>query len=57
MRLSGLWDNILQHLVKAVRKEAGRNPNPTYAIIDLQSVDTVYASEQIGYDGGKKLWS
>lgn len=51
---SGLWDKILQHLVEVTRKKAGRNPNPTYAIIDSQSVKTVYASEQIGFDGGKK---
>ena len=51
---SGLWDKILQHLVKVTRKKAGRNPNPTYAIIDSQSVDTAYASEQVGFDGGKK---
>ena len=50
----GLWDNILQHLVEVTRKRAGRNPNPTYAIIDSQSVDTAYASEHVGYDGGKK---
>ena len=31
-----------------------KNPNPTYAIIDSQSVDTAYKSEQIGFDGGKK---
>ena len=51
---SGLWDNILKHMVEVTRKRAGRNPNPTYAIIDSQSVDAAYASEQIGYDGGKK---
>ena len=51
---TGLWDKILQHLVKVTRRRAGRNPNPTYAIIDSQSVDTAYKSEQVGYDGGKK---
>ena len=51
---SGLWDKILQYLVEVTRKRAGRNPNPTYAIIDSQSVKTVYASEKIGFDGGKK---
>ena len=50
--LSGLWDRILQHLV--ARRRAGRNPNPTYAIIVSQSIDTAYASEQVGFDGGKK---
>ena len=51
---TGLWDNILQHLVEVTRRRAGRNPNPTYAIIDSQSVDTAYKSEQVGFDGGKK---
>ena len=51
---NGLWDNILKHMVEVTRKRVGKNPNPTYAIIDSQSVKTAYASEQIGYDGGKK---
>ena len=50
----GLWDKILEQVVKITRLNAGRNPNPSYALIDSQSVKTVYASEQIGYDGGKK---
>ena len=53
-RQSGLWDKILQHLVEVTRTRVGKNPNPTYAIIDSQSVDTAYKSEQIGFDGGKK---
>ena len=51
---TGLWDKILQHLVEVTRRRARRKANPTYAIIDSQSVDTAYASEQVGYDGGKK---
>ena len=53
-RLSGLWDNILEHLVKVTREKEGRSANPTYALIDSQSVKTVYASKKRGYDGGKK---
>ena len=53
-RISGLWDRILQHLVEVTKKKAGRKANSTYAIIDSQSVDTAYKSEQVGYDGGKK---
>jgi len=53
-RLNGLWDRILEHMVKVTRERAGKNPCPSYALIDSQSVKTVYASEQIGYDGGKK---
>ena len=53
-RLNGLWDRILQHLVKITRENAGRNPEPSYAIIDSQSVKTSSSNEQRGYDGGKK---
>ncbi|MCM1358539.1 MAG: hypothetical protein NC205_08075 [Prevotella sp.] len=41
-------------LVKKTRKANGRNENPTYALIDSQSVKTTSASEKTGYDGGKK---
>lgn len=53
-RNSGLWDKILQQLVRKTRTEAGRSPEPTYAIIDSQSVKTIAASEERGIDGGKK---
>ena len=53
-RMSGLWDRILEALVKLTRENAGRNPEPSYAMIDSQSAKTVYASEDRGYDGGKK---
>jgi len=51
---SGLWEKIMQFLVKETRKNAGRNENPSYALIDSQSVKTVYASDERGFDGGKK---
>ena len=53
-RISGLWDKILEHLVKKARTNAGRKESPSYAIIDSQSVKTVAASEGRGIDGGKK---
>ena len=37
-RISGLWDKILEHLVKKTRTNAGRKESPSYAIIDSQSV-------------------
>ncbi|CAB1241448.1 protein of unknown function [Ruminococcaceae bacterium BL-6] len=37
-----------------MREDAGRKPEPSYGIIDSQSVKTVAASEQRGIDGGKK---
>ena len=53
-RISGLWDKILEHLVKKTRTNGGRKESPSYAIIDSQSVKTVAASEERGIDGGKK---
>ena len=53
-RRDGLWEKVQQAIVKKVRKEANRNDSPSYAIIDSQSVKTVYASEKRGIDGGKK---
>ena len=50
----GVWDVILAKLVEMTRIKAGRNPEPSYALIDSQSVKTVYASANRGYDGGKK---
>ena len=53
-RNSGLWDKILEHLVKRPRTTAGREEKPSYALVDSQSVKTVAASEERGIDGGKK---
>ena len=53
-RLKGLWDRILKHVVKITRENGGRAENPTYALIDSQSVKTTYASDQRSFDGGKK---
>lgn len=53
-RLSGLWDRIMKRLVIVTRKNAGRNEDPAYAIIDSQSVKTVGSGEERGFDGGKK---
>ncbi len=52
--LNGTWDKIRRALVKKVRLASGRKEEPTYALIDSQSVKTVSANEKCGYDGGKK---
>ena len=51
---SGLWEKIRAALVEKVRIAAGRAANPSYAIIDSQSVKTTGAAEERGIDGGKK---
>lgn len=50
----GIWDEILKMLVRRTRKTKGKNENPTYALIDSQSVKTIYNGEKRGFDGGKK---
>ena len=51
---NGAWEKVMQFLVKETRRKAGRNENPSYGLIDSQSVKTLYASDERGFDGGKK---
>ena len=53
-RLNGLWDKILEHLVKLTRQRAGLSKEPTQALIDSQTVKTTGAVDQKGFDAGKK---
>jgi hypothetical protein len=48
------WEKVMQFLVRETRIKAGRNAEPSYALIDSQSVKTAYRSDKKGYDGGKK---
>lgn len=51
---NGTWDKVQSVLVKKVRTQRGKSETPTYALINSQSVKTTSASENRGYDGGKK---
>ena len=51
---NGIWDKAMQFVVRETRKKAKRNESPSYGLIDSQSVKTLYASEERGFDGGKK---
>ena len=53
-RNSGLWERIMDALVRKTRKAEGREESPTYGIIDSQSVKTTSSNEKRGIDGGKK---
>jgi putative transposase len=51
----GHMERINHHLVMMDREKAGRDPSPTLAIIDAQSVKCDAPQGERGYDAGKKV--
>lgn len=50
----GIWEKMMKDLVEKSRIKLGRGKDPTYSLIDSQSVKTTGNAAERGIDGGKK---
>lgn len=53
--LRGTWEAPLDELNQISRQRSGRSASPTQAMVDSQSVKTVYRGIEREYDCGKKI--
>ncbi len=54
-KLDGTWEKAMSSLRREVRTQMGRDPEPSAALIESQSIKTSpVRGSQRGFDGGKK---
>lgn len=51
----GTWDRVHEVLRDQVRIADGRDPHPSAAVLDSQSIKSSEGGEAIGYDAGKRV--
>ncbi|MEU1941052.1 IS5 family transposase [Streptomyces sp. NPDC020125] len=54
-RRDGTWDRVHDELRRQVRIGAGRDPEPSAAVLDAQSIKTSEGGEARGFDAGKRM--